>query len=381
MPVRPRDTPTLNFVQLLRLRSPGHKQSGSRAVRQAVSQSDRTDRQADGQTVGRSVVGSAAAWLLWRRSSFRVWKPESDNDNDNNNNKKKKKKKKNWRTYDEEVSEGSGQFELQMLSMHNGNGELLSGRPCSGGGGGGGGNGGGGSSSRGGGAPPRSIGGADHHPPPPPPWPPSPGTMCLKEYQSRVTSGGPCSYGTGSTPVLGGNTFTFKSSGRNERSRIVLPFSFAWPRSYTLIVEALDFNNDTTTGGDGQMIEKASHSGMINPSAHWQKLRHNGLVAQFDYQIRVSCDEHYYGFGCNKFCRPRNEFFGHYTCDYNGNKTCLEGWSDDDCNTAICRQGCSTEHGHCKEPGGCNPVSKLVEVDPGQPSTAQRCALARCLAR
>ncbi|MEQ2187187.1 hypothetical protein GOODEAATRI_002028 [Goodea atripinnis] len=92
---------------------------------------------------------------------------------------------------------------------------------------------------------------------------------------------------------------------------------------------------------------------MINPSPQWQKLTHNGPVAQFEYQIRVSCDEHYYGFGCNKFCRPRDEFFGHYTCDNNGNKTCLEGWSGPDCNTAICRQGCSTEHGSCKEPGEC----------------------------
>uniref|UniRef100_A0A8C3AIP3 Delta-like protein n=1 Tax=Cyclopterus lumpus TaxID=8103 RepID=A0A8C3AIP3_CYCLU len=175
--------------------------------------------------------------------------------------------------------------------------------------------------------------------------------VCLKEYQSRVSAAGPCSFGMGSTPVLGGNTFSFKSSVRNDKSRIVLAFSFAWPRSYTLIVEALDSNNETST--DGRLIEKASHSGMINPSPQWQKLTHNGPVAQFEYQIRVSCDEHYYGFGCNKFCRPRDEFFGHYTCDYNGNKTCLDGWSGPDCNTAICRQGCSTEHGSCKEPGGC----------------------------
>lgn len=86
-------------------------------------------------------------------------------------------------------------------------------------------------------------------------------------------------------------------------------------------------------GADGKLIEKASHSGMINPSPHWQKLTHNGPVAQFEYQIRVSCDEHYYGFGCNKFCRPRDDFFGHYECDHNGNKTCLEGWSGPDCNT------------------------------------------------
>lgn len=81
------------------------------------------------------------------------------------------------------------------------------------------------------------------------------------------------------------------------------------------------------------MIEKAVHSGMINPSRQWQSLKHNGPVAQFHFQVRLGCDEHYYGFGCNKFCRPRDDFFGHYECDHNGNKTCLEGWAGPDCNT------------------------------------------------
>lgn len=56
--------------------------------------------------------------------------------------------------------------------------------------------------------------------------------VCLKEYQSRVTAGGACSFGSGSTPVLGGNTFSLKASrGGHERNRIVLPFSFTWPVS------------------------------------------------------------------------------------------------------------------------------------------------------
>ncbi|RXM99904.1 Protein jagged-1b [Acipenser ruthenus] len=177
--------------------------------------------------------------------------------------------------------------------------------------------------------------------------------VCLKEYQSRVSAAGPCSFGSGSTPVIGGNTFSLKHIKNKEKARIVLPFSFAWPRSYTLMVEALDFNNDTNNDAGVDIIEKDVHSGMINPNRQWQTLKHNGPVGQFEYQIRVTCDEHYYGFGCNKFCRPRDAFFGHYTCDHNGNKTCLEGWSGPDCNTAICRQGCSNEHGICKLPGEC----------------------------
>ncbi|XP_064803831.1 protein jagged-1b-like isoform X2 [Oncorhynchus masou masou] len=226
------------------------------------------------------------------------------------------------------VAVASGHFELQIVSMQNVNGELQTGVCCDG-----------------------SRNAVDRR-----------CTrdecdtyfkVCLKEYQLKVSSAGPCSFGTASTPVVGGNTFSLRNT-RSDKSRIVLPFSFAWPRSYTLIVEALDFNNDSSTGSvGGERIEKAVQSGMINPSRQWQSLKHNGPVGQFEYQIRVSCDEHYYGFGCNKFCRPRNDFFGHYNCDHNGNKTCLEGWSGPECSTAICRQGCSTEHGSCKLPGDC----------------------------
>ena len=88
------------------------------------------------------------------------------------------------------------------------------------------------------------------------------------------------------------------------------------------------------------IIEKASYSGMINPGRQWQTLKQNTGVAHFEYQIRVTCDDYYYGFGCNKFCRPRDDFFGHYACDQNGNKTCMEGWMGPECNKGVCV--CST---------------------------------------
>uniref|UniRef100_A0A8C5I512 Delta-like protein n=1 Tax=Gouania willdenowi TaxID=441366 RepID=A0A8C5I512_GOUWI len=223
----------------------------------------------------------------------------------------------------QQVSEGSGQFELQILSMHNVKGELLNGLCCDG-----------------------TRTSADRK-----------CTrdecdtffkVCLKEYQSRVSAAGACSFGMGTTPVLGGNTFSFKSSVRNDKSRIILPFTFAWPRSYTLIVEALDSNNETSA--DGKLIEKAFHSGMINPSLHWQKLTHNGPVAQFEYQIRVSCDEHYYGFGCKEFCRPRDEFFT--VCNMiHADTLCLYGWQGQYCDKCIPHPGCV--HGTCVEPWQC----------------------------
>lgn len=118
------------------------------------------------------------------------------------------------------VCGASGQFELEILSMQNVNGELQNGNCCGG--------------ARNPGDRKCARDECDTY-----------FKVCLKEYQSRVTAGGPCSFGSGSTPVIGGNTFNLKGSRGNERNRIVLPFSFAWPRSYTLLVEAWDSSNDT----------------------------------------------------------------------------------------------------------------------------------------
>uniref|UniRef100_A0AAY4ED70 Delta-like protein n=1 Tax=Denticeps clupeoides TaxID=299321 RepID=A0AAY4ED70_9TELE len=229
-----------------------------------------------------------------------------------------------------QVSDASGQFELQVLAMQNLHGQLQGGGCCD-------------AADRRCAAAAAAAGECDTY-----------FRVCLKEYQTRVAAAGPCSFGTRSTPVLGGNTFSTRGGARSDASRIVLPFSFAWPRSYTLIVEALDSNNNTSTGSLGtRLIEKALHSGMINPNHSWQKMTHNGNVAQFEYQIRVTCNEHYYGFSCNKYCRPRDDFIGHFTCDHNGNKTCMVGWAGVECKTALCSQGCSAEHGYCDQPGEC----------------------------
>ncbi|XP_062901478.1 protein jagged-2-like isoform X1 [Mobula hypostoma] len=173
--------------------------------------------------------------------------------------------------------------------------------------------------------------------------------ICLKEYQARVAASGGCTFGSGFSPVLGKNTFSLPD--KSALGKIVIPFHFAWPRSYTLILEAWD--QDNATSGEGQLIERGSQTGMINPGGPWMTLQYNGPVAHFNYSIRVRCEEHYYGTGCNKLCRPRDDFFGHFMCDQNGNKLCMEGWMGQDCKKAICKQGCHSIHGGCDVPGEC----------------------------
>lgn len=56
--------------------------------------------------------------------------------------------------------------------------------------------------------------------------------VCLKEYQARVAPTGTCTFGTGITPVLGGNSHSIHRHGP-EAGRIVIPFKYAWPVSPT----------------------------------------------------------------------------------------------------------------------------------------------------
>nr|XP_023668679.1 protein jagged-2-like isoform X1 [Paramormyrops kingsleyae] len=228
------------------------------------------------------------------------------------------------------VSQSSGYFELQLITVQNVFGELSDGQCCDG--------------SRNSEDRVCSRDECDTY-----------FKVCLKEYQSEVTTNGQCTYGHGSTDVLGGNIISFRSAENNpnrinDAGRILIPFQFAWPRTYTVIVEAWDWDNGTHSGG-GLLIEQSIHTGMVNPGDEWQYIRHTGATATLQYRLRVRCDLHYYGNKCNKQCRPRDDYFGHYVCDQFGNTGCLEGWMGPECLIAICKQGCN--HGTCKVPGEC----------------------------
>ena len=109
------------------------------------------------------------------------------------------------------MSQSSGYFELQLIGVQNVNGELSDGECCDG---------------RRNALDLRCIRDeCDTY-----------FKVCLKEYQSDVTITGACTYGVGSTDVLGGNIFSFKntktnSNKINDAGKIIIPFQFAWPVS------------------------------------------------------------------------------------------------------------------------------------------------------
>ncbi|KAJ8392170.1 hypothetical protein AAFF_G00079760 [Aldrovandia affinis] len=189
--------------------------------------------------------------------------------------------------------------------------------------------------------------------------------VCLKEYQARVVPTGTCTFGSGNTAVLGGNSFSLHHHGHGKgggagggdgdsgTGRIVIPFKYAWPKSFSLVLEALDYDNDTSEPGQEELIERVLLSSMLNPGEQWQTFRHHGRQLSLEYQLRFRCATNYYGPLCNKLCRARSDFFGHFGCDAAGVKVCLEGWTGPECRQAVCKQGCHLSHGSCNLPGEC----------------------------
>ncbi len=49
--------------------------------------------------------------------------------------------------------------------------------------------------------------------------------------------------------------------------------------------------------------------------------------ASIDLQFRVNCASTYYGTDCTTKCIPKDGTDGHYTCNNDGSKSCLSGWS------------------------------------------------------
>ncbi|XP_037944015.1 protein serrate-like [Teleopsis dalmanni] len=186
--------------------------------------------------------------------------------------------------------------------------------------------------------------------------------LCLKEYQSSmpteqgVSLSTGCSFGNSTSAILGGSSFVLSDPGIGA---IILPFTFRWTKSFTLILQALDMYNKSYPDSE-RLIEEASYSGVILPSPEWKTLDHIGTNARITYRVRVQCAVTYYNTTCTTFCRARDDQFGHYTCGSEGQKLCLQGWQGVNCEEAICKPGCDPTHGKCDRPGECDCVKQVA---------------------
>ncbi|XP_069043876.1 delta-like protein C [Lepisosteus oculatus] len=173
--------------------------------------------------------------------------------------------------------------------------------------------------------------------------------VCLKHSQDVISPEPPCTYGTGLTDTLRADLPAISSS-----APIRVPFHFKWPGTFSLIIEAWNAESpEQSTDNPANLISRLATRRRLAVGEDWSQDVHFGEQSELRYSYHVVCDEHYYGESCSDYCRPRNDTFGHYTCDEAGNRACLAGWRGEYCSEPICLSGCSQKHGYCESPGEC----------------------------
>jgi len=176
--------------------------------------------------------------------------------------------------------------------------------------------------------------------------------VCLKHYQATIDPAHECTFGEEITPVLGSNSIFM------SEAPIEFALDFKWPGTFSLIIEAWHQNNKSTAGND--LISQMATQQELDAGSTWTHGVHQETHTRLEYEYRMVCSSHYYGKDCDTLCRPRDDQFGHYTCDSNGDKICLDGWQKDSnnaegdyCTKAVCSPGCHNEHGYCVLPDQC----------------------------
>nr|ABD16193.1 Dl [Euprymna scolopes] len=179
--------------------------------------------------------------------------------------------------------------------------------------------------------------------------------ICLTHFMADITPNPKCSFATRYTPVLGNNSIDFSKNIHNFTNPMLLPFEFSWPGTFSLIIEA--WNDKTrhgpSSGSSHELIMRRAVQGSLSVGVEWVDFNYTSNQTELEYSYRAVCNEHYYGSQCTTICRPRDDQFGHYTCNNNGSMKCLPGWKGHYCQEPVCLPGCHTTQGYCDNPNEC----------------------------
>ena len=73
---------------------------------------------------------------------------------------------------------------------------------------------------------------------------------------------------------------------------------------------------------------------------HWRVVQESQNNAKLEYAVRVTCSRDFYGSDCKTTCVSRDDSLGHYTCDSEGDRKCLHGWTGVYCSEGIYPHTC-----------------------------------------
>ncbi|KAK2846543.1 hypothetical protein Q5P01_009542 [Channa striata] len=175
--------------------------------------------------------------------------------------------------------------------------------------------------------------------------------VCLKHSQDVISPDPPCTYGTALTDIIQAD-----SDSISQSAPIRVPLLFKWPGTFSLILEVWNAESSGVESTENQdnLISRLAARRQLTVGEDWSQDLHRGDQSELRFSYHVVCNEHYHGEACSSYCRPRNDTFGHYTCDAEGTRRCLDGWDGEYCTDPICAAGCSQVHGFCESPGECS---------------------------
>ncbi|VDK76769.1 unnamed protein product [Dibothriocephalus latus] len=95
----------------------------------------------------------------------------------------------------------------------------------------------------------------------------------------------------------------------------------------TLIIEAYQKKSG---GGALSMVDRTVHRDVLLPttSKGWRPLVISSPSSTYELAIQFQCSPNRYGQDCSRYCEPVKDRF---SCDRQGRKVCMAGWSGQDC--------------------------------------------------
>ena len=96
-------------------------------------------------------------------------------------------------------------------------------------------------------------------------------------------------------------------------------------------IEVLDDNGESSTVNPTRILyTQAKLSPQVSGTFSSDKTVNEGgsNVISLSYATRIECATNYYQSDCSVYCIPTCDNTGHYTCDTNGNKICLPGYTN-----------------------------------------------------
>ncbi|XP_061187676.1 delta-like protein A [Saccostrea echinata] len=238
--------------------------------------------------------------------------------------------------------------------------------------------------------------------------------ICVDKH-TGANSMNKCPFGRIETPViLNADTISFPDNIHGMEN----PFLFnvtSWPASGKFKLKVDIWDDDSRTADDH--VAFLYRKFVLKPSGH--RRNHTRLRFMLHRRTRlvvdlaVFCDDYYFGKSCDVYCRPRNDYTGHYICNSEGQKICIKGWRGskctlvDDCVDVPCQNNgtcltdnrqnsffCECQHGFsgklcdiqlcqenvCKNGGVCYLVNNTNACDCPSEWTGERCEtrLASC---